>query len=134
MTELVGVCAGDYDIRFNIPGGMPADGPSAGVALAVALRSALTQTAPVACLAATGEVTIGGEIKPVGGVRQKVLAAIEAGAALVLIPRDNDEAELHTLCVPVQTVGTLAEAFSYVFYQQVCTDVKITTPYTDCTI
>lgn len=134
VTARLGVSASDYDIRFNIPGGLPADGPSAGVALSVALCSALTEVCPVARMAATGEITIGGEVRPVGGVRRKVLAAIEAGAQLVLIPAENDDPELHTLCVPVKTVRDLTDVFSYAFAQEVYADVKLTTPCTDCTI
>lgn len=86
-----GVDCGALDIRFNIPGGMPMDGPSAGVAFAVALMSALTKRAPEAHMAMTGEVTVHGQVRAVGGVREKIDAAIAAGAQTILIPEENWE-------------------------------------------
>jgi Lon-like ATP-dependent protease len=80
----------DYDICINIPGGVPMDGPSAGVALAVALMSAITDRPPEACLALTGEVAIRGDVLPVGGVREKICAAITAGAKRILVPEALD--------------------------------------------
>ena len=105
-------------MRFNIPGGLPADGPSAGIAIAIALYSALSGTPPLPRAAATGEVTIHGEVRPVGGVREKLAAAFEAGAELVLIPVGHDDAEF--AAEPrAHAVGTLREAFSLVFGEQV---------------
>ncbi|NCB30137.1 MAG: AAA family ATPase [Clostridia bacterium] len=80
-----------YDVRFNIPGGLPMDGPSAGIALAVALMSAICGKAPIGHLALTGEITVQGEVRPVGGVREKLTAAIDGGAKIVLIPKANWE-------------------------------------------
>ena len=88
---------GNYDIRFNVPGGMPLDGPSAGIALCVALMSALTGVAPKEKLALTGEVTAKGEVRPVGGVREKLTAAVEAGAELVIIPKANHDVTFNSL-------------------------------------
>jgi Lon-like ATP-dependent protease len=76
-----GLDMSDYDVSFSVPGGVPMDGPSAGIALCVALMSAITGKAPVAALAMTGEITPRGEVRPVGGVREKLLAGIEAGDA-----------------------------------------------------
>ena len=93
VSNLCGVDFSEYEVRFNIPGGYPADGPSAGVAMAVALYSALKNRPPLPLLAATGEVSIHGNVLPVGGVREKIEAAIEAGAERVLLPRENYDAE-----------------------------------------
>ncbi|GAX91114.1 ATP-dependent protease LonB [Effusibacillus lacus] len=79
----------DYDIHVNFPGGMPIDGPSAGVTMATAIYSAIKGIPVENSVAMTGEVSIRGYVKPVGGVVAKVEAAREAGAAKVLIPRDN---------------------------------------------
>ena len=71
MTRF-GLDISDYDITFNVPGGIPMDGPSAGIALCVALMSAITLKPPIPMLAMTGEITSRGEVKPVGGVREKL--------------------------------------------------------------
>lgn len=79
----------DFDLHVNFPGGIPLDGPSAGVAIATALYSAMTGKACDGRLALTGELSIRGYIKPVGGIVAKIEAAKQAGCTRVLIPRDN---------------------------------------------
>lgn len=106
------------DIQFNIPGGIPVDGPSAGVAIFIALLSAYTGKAASHTLASTGEVTISGEIRPVGGVREKIMAAEAAGATRVLIPRANWEESFSEFNVEVIPVETTREAVSHAFPDQ----------------
>ncbi|HHT87200.1 MAG TPA: ATP-dependent protease LonB [Clostridiales bacterium] len=89
--KVFGIDCRKYDIAFNIPGGMPMDGPSAGIALSTALMSALTGRAPQSSIALTGEVTVNGEVRAVGGIREKIQAAILAGAKKVIIPQANLE-------------------------------------------
>ncbi len=113
-------CA-DYDLRFNIPGGIPVDGPSAGVALAIALMSALSGKAPDPFLAATGEVTISGEVRPVGGVREKAEAAFRAGATRVIIPADNWDESLRAIPVEILPIHTLSEAMRTAFLKPAST-------------
>lgn len=79
----------DYDIHINFPGGIPIDGPSAGVAIAAAIYSAIKNVPIDNKVAMTGEVSIRGSVKPIGGVVAKVEAARQAGAKKVLIPREN---------------------------------------------
>ena len=79
----------DYDIHVNFPGGTPIDGPSAGVAMAVAIFSAITGRPVDNYCAMTGEVSILGKIKPIGGIVPKVEAARQAGVKKVFIPREN---------------------------------------------
>lgn len=79
----------DYDVHVNFPGGVPVDGPSAGVAIATAIYSALSGQPVDNRVAMTGEVSIRGFVKPVGGVVAKVEAARQAGCTRVLIPREN---------------------------------------------
>lgn len=79
----------DFDIHVNFPGGVPIDGPSAGVTMAVAIYSALTGIPVDNKIAMTGEISIRGLIKPVGGVPAKLTAAKIAGVERVLIPREN---------------------------------------------
>jgi ATP-dependent protease LonB len=79
----------DYDIHINFPGGVPMDGPSAGIAIASAVVSAMLDIPADNLTAMTGEVSIQGKVKPVGGIVAKVEAALHAGAARVIIPREN---------------------------------------------
>ena len=79
----------NYDIHLNFPGGTPVDGPSAGVSIATAIYSAVTGKEVDNMLAMTGEVSIRGTIKPVGGVMSKVEAARKAGIKRVIIPAGN---------------------------------------------
>lgn len=105
----------DYDIRFNIPGGIPVDGPSAGVALAIALESAVTGQPADHLLASTGEITIWGEVRPVGGVREKLMAAEAAGATRALIPTANWEEDFANLNLEVHRVHSLEEVLEAAF-------------------
>ncbi len=79
----------DFHVHVNFPGGAPVDGPSAGLAMAVAVLSAMKGTPIDNRLAMTGEISVRGQIKPVGGVVAKVSAAAAAGARRVLIPKEN---------------------------------------------
>ncbi|MGI6604686.1 MAG: ATP-dependent protease LonB [bacterium] len=79
----------DYDIHVNFPGGIPMDGPSAGVSMATAIYSALTGIPIDNTVALTGEISIRGFVKPVGGITAKIEAARQAGAKKVIIPAEN---------------------------------------------
>ncbi|HBQ85049.1 MAG TPA: ATP-dependent protease LonB [Syntrophomonas sp.] len=79
----------EYDLHLNFPGGTPVDGPSAGVAMAVAIYSAVQNIAIDHLVAMTGEVSVHGKVKPVGGVMSKIDAARKAGIKKVIIPADN---------------------------------------------
>jgi len=79
----------DYDLHINFPGGVPIDGPSAGVTIATAVYSAITGKPVDNKIAMTGEVSIQGYVKPVGGIVAKVEAARVAGAKSVYIPKEN---------------------------------------------
>jgi len=90
----------NYDLHINFPGGTPIDGPSAGIAMATAIASAIKGEPIDNKVAMTGELGIHGNVKPVGGVLAKVEAAFQAGATRVIIPRENWQvifADLHGL-------------------------------------
>lgn len=79
----------DYDIHVNFPGGIPIDGPSAGISIATAVYSAIKGLPVDNRVAMTGEVSIRGTVRPVGGIVPKVEAARQAGARIVIIPSEN---------------------------------------------
>ncbi|WP_054948994.1 ATP-dependent protease LonB [Numidum massiliense] len=89
ILERLGVEPYRYDLHINFPGGMPVDGPSAGIAMATAIYSAIKQVPIDNEVAMTGEISIHGRVKPIGGVVAKVNAALQAGARKVIIPEDN---------------------------------------------
>ena len=97
-------------LHINFPGGAPVDGPSAGVAMAVVAISALTGAKVDGRCAVTGEIGVHGQIKPVGGVPEKLEAARQAGLMRALIPRDNDMETLHGTSLEVVCVSDLAQA------------------------
>ena len=81
----------EHDFHIHVPeGAIPKDGPSAGVAMCTALVSALTEIPVHSSVAMTGEITLRGEVLPIGGLKEKLLAALRGGIKTVLIPRENE--------------------------------------------
>ncbi|REJ23435.1 MAG: ATP-dependent protease LonB [Bacillaceae bacterium] len=107
VLRSMGVNAHDYDIHVNFPGGVPVDGPSAGIAMATGIFSAIHKIPVDNTVAMTGEISIHGNVKPIGGIIPKIKAAKMAGAKKVIIPEENMQSILKTIedieIIPVRT-------------------------------
>ncbi len=110
---LTGKDLSDYDAHVNVVGGGRIDGPSAGVAITLALISCLTHRPIPQDVAVTGEVSIQGKIKAVGGVAEKIYGARQAGMKRVFVPQENEKdipQELKNVrVIPVATVADIME-------------------------
>lgn len=119
IRRLLGKDLYDYDVHVNVVGGGKVDGPSAGLAVTVALASALQELPLPQDLALSGEVTIQGKVRPVGGVAEKIRGASLAGVRRVLIPSDNVGDVDLTADLPggmvVQGVSSVEEAFAMIW-------------------
>jgi ATP-dependent Lon protease len=117
---------GKTDFHVHVPeGAIPKDGPSAGITLAASLLSTLCQKPPRPGIAMTGELTLTGRVLPIGGLKEKLLAAIRNGMEKVLLPAENREdwAELDRDirdAITVEFVETADEVFNLLFDQDIC--------------
>lgn len=105
----------DYEIHLNFPGGIPIDGPSAGIAISTAIYSAIKNIPVCGDIAMTGEISIKGKVKPVGGVVAKVEAARSAGIKKVFIPKENYQELFEDMDIEVIPVDNISEVMKAVF-------------------
>ena len=103
VRAIAGIDPYDYDLHVNVVGGGNIDGPSAGLAIFLALRSALLKRPVPQDVAFTGEVSISGKVRAVGGITEKIYAARQAGMRLVVIPKEN-EREVRSLTSGIEVV------------------------------
>jgi len=106
----------DYDVHVNIIGGGKIDGPSAGAAITVCIISALLEKPLRQDIAVTGEISLRGKVKPVGGIFEKIYGARRKGIKLVLVPQDNfKEVPRGLQDIEVKTVKDIEELMELVF-------------------
>jgi len=109
------------DIHVHVPeGAIPKDGPSAGITLATALTSALSKRAVRKDVAMTGEITLRGRVLPIGGLKEKLLAAHRSGIKTVVVPKDNkrdlEEVPRNILRrINIKLVENMSEVFEVAF-------------------
>lgn len=112
LRKFLDVDCKKYDIHLNFPGGVPVDGSSAGAAIAAAIYSSIKNIPIKGDIAITGELSIRGKIKPVGGVVAKVEAAKLAGVKKVIIPKENWQemfADIGIEVIPVERIEDVLE-------------------------
>lgn len=107
--KCLGLDPRDYDIHLNFPGGIPIDGPSAGVTIAVSIYSSIKNIPIDNYVAMTGELSVRGYVKPIGGVVPKIEAARRAGAKTVIIPKENWQEIFKTLDLNIIAVDRIEE-------------------------
>ncbi|MCX0387496.1 ATP-dependent protease LonB [Clostridium perfringens] len=110
-----------YDIHVNFPGGIPVDGPSAGISIATAIYSAIKGVPVNNRVAMTGEISIKGKVKPIGGVNAKILAAKRAGVEFVIVPKENLSSITRDID-GIKTVGVkkIEEVLDLALYEEEC--------------
>jgi ATP-dependent Lon protease len=116
LRKITGEDVHDYDIHINVIGGGNIDGPSAGTAILTALISAITGRKIKQNVAVTGEISIQGLVRPVGGVFEKAYGAKQAGITTLVIPKENEKdiPEGH-LGLDIHPVTTAEGAFAVLF-------------------
>jgi ATP-dependent Lon protease len=125
-----------HDVHIHVPAGaVPKDGPSAGISLATSIASLLTGNKVDSNLAMTGEITLTGQVLPIGGVKEKVLGAKRAGISKIVLPKRN-EIDLEDVPKEVRDTMTfvpveeISEVFEQAFGQRIITPVMLGEPET----
>ena len=116
IRKITNMDINDYDIHVNVIGGGKIDGPSAGAAITVCIISALTDRPIRQDIAITGEISLRGNVKPVGGIFEKIYGARRKGIKLVAIPKDNEkEVPLGLEDIEVKSINHIEELMEIVF-------------------
>ncbi|MBQ1415905.1 MAG: ATP-dependent protease, Lon family, partial [Selenomonas sp.] len=116
MRQLTGKDLHDYDVHINVIGGGNIDGPSAGTAILAVITSAVTGRKIRQDVAVTGEISLAGRVRPVGGVFEKAYGAKQAGIKTLVIPQENSkDIPKEHLGLDIHPVATAEEAFNYIF-------------------
>ncbi len=118
MKNVTNIDPSEYHIHINFPGGIPVDGPSAGLAMFCAVYSAILHIPVSGLTAMTGEISILGRVKPVGGVAAKLEAARRAGIKRVIIPRENDQRMFEDLGLEVVKVDSIKQVLELCFQKE----------------
>ncbi|PKG21665.1 ATP-dependent protease LonB [Niallia nealsonii] len=126
VLRSMNVPADQYDIHVNFPGGIPIDGPSAGISMATGIYSAIYKFPVERKVAMTGEISIHGKVKPVGGVLAKIKAAQKAGVQKVIIPKENMQTVLQEVKgIEIVPVTTLKEVLEHALIKEHVTEEPI---------
>lgn len=134
LKKFMDVDCKEYEIHVNFPGGIPIDGPSAGIAIATAVYSAIENIPVSSDIAMTGEISIRGKVKPVGGVIAKVEAAKQAGIKKVVIPKENWQELFNDMDIEVIPVEDINEVLEIVFHRKVKMPSEVTVPIQDVSV
>lgn len=116
LEKIFDINCDEYDIHINFPGGIPVDGPSAGISVATAVYSAIMEIPINNNVAMTGEISLYGKVKPVGGVNAKINAAVKAGADKIIIPKENWQESFNNISdVEIFPIEDINEVFEIAF-------------------
>ena len=119
LNNIYDLNLGEYDVHVNIPGGISVDGPSAGIAIATVIYSAIKEKAVDNTIAMTGEIGLLGGVKAVGGIKEKIEGAKRAGVEEVIIPKENfAESLLEIEDINIIPVENISEVFNCVFIEE----------------
>ncbi|MGI6633325.1 MAG: Lon family ATP-dependent protease [Bacillota bacterium] len=114
LRKEFGIDLSQKDVHVNIVGGAKVDGPSAGLAITLAVFSAVTGVPARQDVAVTGEISLGGQVKAIGGVYEKIYGAKQAGMKAILVPSENSAGIKEVRGVEVVFVSNLREALDFV--------------------
>lgn len=120
LRKVTGKDIHDFDVHINVIGGGNIDGPSAGTAILSALISAVTGKKIRQDVAVTGEISLQGKVRPVGGVFEKAYGAKQAGIKVLVIPKENaKDIPPNHLGLEIHAVETAEDAFKYIFDEEI---------------
>ena len=123
-TDLIGItpdALSKLDMHIHVPeGAIPKDGPSAGITMVSAMASALKEKSVKPAIAMTGEMTLRGKVLPVGGIKEKILAAKRAGVKTIILSKDNEKdikdiKEIYVKGLTFEYVSTMADVLKLIF-------------------